>query len=265
MVAVECEKDRSCSIAYILEMKPDVNLHLKDRLGLTILHYCIKSPKDDFTAYSILSLFLDSRLPVQVNSYSEEKLTALNMAAKTVSYSRVLCILRLLQSNHCTADTVDDKGQSPLYNTVKSLQGTNPLVVLERLIRSYLFLIHGDSPYIKTNKEYRALDVCKNCPSLSDLLTTDITDKDEVYSIIQRAWIDVASKRLDKNNQCDDECDYVLRWNGSVEIDEKMKSLISKSLPYLSYRKLDIRKDEELSEDHDIQSSILDLEQDVYD
>lgn len=98
MVAVECEKDRSCSIAYILEMKPDVNLHLKDRLGLTILHYCIKSPKDDFTAYSILSLFLDSRLPVQVNSYSEEKLTALNMAAKTVSYSRVLCILRLLNS-----------------------------------------------------------------------------------------------------------------------------------------------------------------------
>lgn len=110
MDAVNCPKDRLISVAYILKMWPDVDLLMKDRDGFTVLHYCIETQKDDFKACSLLSLFLDSGYNVPIDSITETGLTPWNLAAKMGSYSRILCILRLLHKYNSTEQKVDDEG-----------------------------------------------------------------------------------------------------------------------------------------------------------
>lgn len=262
MVAVKCLKDRSKTVSSILKSGFDVDLCLKDRSSLTILHHCIEAPKDDITACSMLSLFLDSGFPVLVNSNSGSVLTPLNLAVKNVSYSRILCILKLLNVNGRLIETVYNEGQSPLYNTVASLQGTHPLIVLERLIRSYIFLLHGDSPYVKTNDNDDVLDRCRisNLPVLSQLLKIGIIKRKEVYSIIKRAWIEVANKMIEKNNKIIDEINKFCLWSNSFEKEKEMKTLISDCFPYLSYCKLDLLMNEEPDKEYEKQSSVPDLE-----
>lgn len=262
MVAVKCLKDRSKTVSSILKSGFNVDLCLKDRSGLTILHHCIEAPKDDITACSMLSLFLDSGFPVPVNSDSGSGLTPLNLAAKNLSYSRILCILKLLSGNGRLIETVDNEGQSPLYNTVASLQGTHPLIVLERLVRSYLFLLHGDSPYNITNNNDDVLDRCRisNLPVLSQLLKIGIIKRKEVYSIIKRSWIEVANKMIEKNNKIIDEIKNLCLWSNSFEKEKEMKTLISDCFPYLSYCKLDLLMNEETDNEYENQSSVPDLE-----
>lgn len=260
MVAVTCLKERTSTIKAILKEKP--LLHLKDREGFTILHHCIEAKKDDFTAYSLLSLFLDSGLPVPLNSKSEAGLTPLNLAATNVSYSRVLCILRLVHNKKNMADTVDKKGRSPLYNAADSLSGVHPLRVLERLIRSYIFLRQEDKPYLKTNKGNNVLEVCEksNYRSLADLLETKKTCEGTIYSIIQKALIDVSGRLFEKSlDKFDDD---FLRDNPLIP--KRIETLIADSIPYLSKCRLEHLKDEVPEEDYGNESSVLDLEN-VYD
>lgn len=260
MVAVKCSQDRSQTVAYILKIKcDDLDLIKTDRSGFTILHHCIEAPKDDITACSILSLFLDSGLPAYVNLPSNSGLTPLNLAAKTSSYSRILCILRLLKVKDCQMETVDTRGRSPLYNTADSLQGTHPLIVLERIIRSYIFLLHGDSPDYNTNFDDNVLDVCNTSyfPILSELLKINITKREKVYSIIRPAYDEVARKGLEKNNNVFEKLENMDLW-GNLLKEEKMKALISNSLPYLSYCKLDELVSEEFG-DEENQSSFLEF------
>lgn len=262
MVAVKCLKDRSKTVSNILKSRFDVDLCSNDRSGLTILHHCIEAPKDDITACSILSLFLDSGFPVPVNSNSGNGFTPLNLAATNVSYSRILCILKLLNGNGSLIETVDNEGRSPLYNTAASLQGTHPLIVLERLVRSYIFLLHGDSPYNKTNNKDNVLDICRisNLPILSELLKIGISKRIQAYSIIKRAWIEVANKNIEKNNKIDDEINKFCIWGNSFEKEKKMITLISDCFPYLSYCKLDQPMNEETEEEYENQSSVPDFE-----
>lgn len=264
MVAVKCLKDRSKTVACILKSRFVVDLCLKDRSGLTILHHCIEAPKDDITACSILSLFLNSGLPVPVNSNSESGLTPLNLAAKNVSYSRILCILRLLYVEDCLIETVDNEGRSPLYNTAACLQGTHPLINLERLIRSYIFLLHGDSPYIKTNDNDNVLDICgvSNFHILSDILKIGITERKQVYMKIKGAFYEVAGTMIEKNNKVNDELDKVNLWSIYFKKVMKMKTLISNCFPYLSNCTFDILTNEEVEKDCGSQSSVPDLEYD---
>lgn len=244
MDAVNCPKDRLISVAYILKMWPEVDLLRKDRDGFTVLHHCIKTQKDDFKACSLLSLFLDSGYNVPIDSITETGLTPWNLAAEIGSNSRILCILRLLHRYNSTEQTVDDEGRNPLYNTAISLKGAHPLIVLERLIRSYLFLIHGDSPNMKTNSGDKAMDFCvrSNYHSLVDLLKTGLKEKEKVHNIIQLAWIDVTRTVFDKSEIITQSNDLasVMKWNDSVEVEQNMKTLIFNSLPYLSHCKFDL-------------------------
>lgn len=260
MVAVKCSQDRSQTVAYILKIKcDDLDLSITDRSGFTILHHCIEAPKDDITACSMLSLFLDSGLSAYINLPSNSGLTPLNLAAKTSSYSRILCILRLLKVKDCQMETVDTRGRTPLYNTADSLQGTHPLIVLERIIRSYIFLLYGDSPDYNTNFDDNVLDVCNTSyfPILSDLLKINITKREKVYSIIRPAYDEVARKGLEKNNNILEKLENMDLW-GNLLKEEKMKALISNSLPYLSYCKLDELVSDELV-DEENQSSFLEF------
>lgn len=256
MVAVKCLKERTSTIKAILEKKPD--LLLKDRAGNTILHHCIEAKKDDFTACSLLSLFLNSGLPVPLKSNSGAGLTPLNLAATIVSYSRVLCLLRLVHNKECMADTVDNEGRNPLYNTAASLPGINPLIVLERLIRSYIFLRQEDNPYFKTNNGDTVFDICKesNYRSLSDLLKTKKTSEEKTYFIIQKAWIDVSRKLYEKSHDKFD--DLFLRDNPLIP--KKIENLIADSLPYLSKCRLDLLKNELPEEEYENESSVENLE-----
>lgn len=244
MDAVNCPKDRLISVAYILKMWPEVDLLRKDRDGFTVLHHCIKTQKDDFKACSLLSLFLDSGYNVPIDSITETGLTPWNLAAEIGSNSRILCILRLLHRYNSTEQTVDDEGRNPLYNTAISLKGAHPLIVLERLIRSYLFVIHGDSPNMKTNSGDKAMDFCvrSNYHSLVDLLKTGLKEKEKVHNIIQLAWIDVTRTVFDKSEIITQSNDLasVMKWNDSVEVEQNMKTLIFNSLPYLSHCKFDL-------------------------
>lgn len=256
MVAVMCLKDRSGTISEILRMKPD--LTLKDRSGLSIIHHCIETPKDDFTACALLTLFLESGLSISLTSKTNRKNTALNLAAKTIRYSRILCILKLLQAKPCLAATVDNGGRSPSYNSAANLPGMNPLVVLERLIRSFIFLIHEDDPYLQTDNKDTMFDVCTRSQYryLVDLLKTDINDKDAVYSIFQQALIDVSRQVFERNSF---KIDDVFQWH-DLPIEERMQTVISDSVTYLSHCRLDLLKNEGPVEDYDNQSSALDYE-----
>lgn len=256
MVAVTCLKERTSTIKAILKEKPDLNL--RDREGSTILHHCIEAKKDDFTACSILSLFLDSGLRVPLNSKSWAGLTPLNLAATNVSYSRVLCILKLVHNKDNMAVTVDRKGQSPLYNAADSLSGVHPLIVLERLIRSYIFLRQEDKPYLKTDKGYTVLEVCEKSKyrSLTDLLETKKTCEETIYYIIQKALIDVSGRLFEKSlDKFDDD---FLRDNPLIP--KKIKTLIADSIPYLSKCRLEHLTDEVPEEDYENESSVPDLE-----
>lgn len=156
-------------------------------------------------------------------------------------------------------ETVDTRGRSPLYNTADSLQGTHPLIVLERIIRSYIFLLYGDSPDYNTNFDDNVLDVCNTSyfPILSDLLKINITKREKVYSIIRPAYDEVARKGLEKNNNILEKLENMDLW-GNLLKEEKMKALISNSLPYLSYCKLDELVSDELV-DEENQSSFLEF------
>lgn len=238
-------------------MKPD--LTLKDRSGLSIVHHCIVAPKDDFTACALLSIFLESGLRISLTSKTNRKDTALNLASKTKCYSRILCILKLLQTKSCTVATFDIGGRSPLYNSVDNLEGVNPLVVLERLIRSFIFLIHGDDPYSQTDENVTMIDVCRKSQYryLVDLLKMhDRSDKDAVYNIIKQALIDVSQQVFERNSY---KIDEVFQWH-KLPIEKRMQTVISDSATYLSHCRLDRLKNEESVEDYDNQSSALDYE-----
>ncbi|XP_061169359.1 uncharacterized protein LOC133178653 [Saccostrea echinata] len=251
MIAVRCDKDRTSTIKELLNHKERPDLLLRDRAEFSILHHCIDTPKDDFTAHCILSIFLDSGLSLPIKSKTLKGLTALNYAAKYVHFSRILCIIKMLQTKGCSTEAVDKKGQSPLYNSATNLKGVNPLIVLERLLRAYIFLIHGDSD-MKTNNGDSVSSVCEKFDyiSLQDLLDIDIMDSDKAYDIIKRAWITVSSGQFPKNNY-----EHLFKFK-----DEKIKSLILDSLPYLSHRMLDNLKNEEPLVDDTCLSSVPDLE-----
>lgn len=256
MVAVMCLKDRSDTISEILKMKPD--LTLKDRSGLSIVHHCIVAPKDDFKACALLSIFLESGLSISLTSKTNRKDTALNLASKTKCYSRILCILKLLQTKQCKVATFDIGGRSPLYNSVANLPGMNPLVVLERLIRSFIFFIHGDDPHFQTNKKDTVFDACTKSQYryLVDLLETDINNEDAVYNIIKQAFIDVSRQVFERNSY---KIDEVFQWH-NLPFKQRMQTVISDSATYLSHCRLDQLKNEESVEDYDNQSSALDYE-----
>lgn len=172
-----------------------------------------------------------------------------------------MCILKILNVEDCLIETVDNEGRSPLYNTAACLQGTHPLIVLERLIRSYIFLLHGDSPYVKTNDNDNVLDICNvsNLPILKDLLKIGIEERQNVYMIMKTAFIEVKGTMIEKNDTINDELDKVNLWSIYFKKLRKMKTLISNCFPYLSTCTFDILKNEEAENDCGSQSSVPDL------
>nr|XP_022292818.1 uncharacterized protein LOC111103680 isoform X2 [Crassostrea virginica] len=256
MVAVKCTEKRSVTIAEILKHKP--NLSKTDRFKFTVLHYCVEESKDDLTSCSLLSLFLDSGLPVPLKMKSSEGLTPLNLAARNGKRSRILCLIKLLQRKDCMAETVDKKGHSPLHNTALGLKGEHPIVTLERLIRSFIFLVHGASPKITANDNCTVFEVCEkmNHLSLLQLFEMDTGDIEEMHDIIKQAWLDVARQLYDKNESC---FENVLEWDKTT-IDEQMKSLIKDALPYLSHCEFNELKHIREEEHFEYGSSVVDLE-----
>ncbi|XP_062617455.1 uncharacterized protein LOC134279109 isoform X2 [Saccostrea cucullata] len=256
MIAVRCEKDRTNTIKELLNHKERLNLLLLDRTRFSVLHHCIDTSKDDFTAHCILSIFLDSGLSLPIKAKTIKGYTALNYAAKYARFSRILCIIKMLQTKGCTIETVDEKGQSPLYNSAINLKGVNPLIVLERLLRAYIFLIHGDSD-METNNGDKVSSVCEkfeygSLKELIDIEDIDGIDSDAAYDIIKRVWITVSSGHFPRNHY-----EHIFGFK-----DEKIKSLILDSLPFLSHRRLDNLKNEEPLVDDTCLSSVPDLERD---
>lgn len=253
MVAVTCSEDRSITIAEILKHQPD--LTITDRKGFTILHHCIEGPKDDFKSCTLLSLFLESACPVPLNLKSSEGLTVLNLAARNGERSRILCILKLLQSKEVTASTVDEVGRNPLHYTADRLKGENPLTKLERLIRSYIFFVHGTSPELKADDKRTVFKICreKKYKALLELFETQKNDTDDRHKIIEEAWLDVATKRFEKNKYSFED---VLKWNKATSIEEKVKYIIKDSLPYLCHCEFDKLKNVEKDVDDNSSSSV---------
>ncbi|XP_078330864.1 uncharacterized protein LOC111103680 isoform X3 [Crassostrea virginica] len=256
MVAVKCTENRSVTIAEILKHKP--NLSTTDLCKFTVLHYCVEESKDDLTSCSLLSLFLDSGLPVPLRVKCSEGLTPLNLAARNGKRSRILCLIKLLQRKDCMAETVDKKGRSPLHNTALRLKGEHPIVTLERLIRSFIFLVHGVSPKITARDNCTVFDICEKMdhPSLLQLIEMDTGDIEEMHDIIKQAWLDVARQLYDKNEFCFED---VLEWDKTT-IDEQMKSLIKDALPYLSHCEFNELKHIREEEHFEYGSSVVDLE-----
>lgn len=254
MLAVECEKDRLRTVAEILKKRPNLRLH--DRSGFTILHHCINVPKDDQTACSLLSLFLDSDQPVDINKKSTRELSALNLAAMNGQRSRILCFCKLLQHPNCKTETFDKFGRSPLYNTANSLKGINPVIVLERYLRSYILLVHGDSPDFLTNEQITVYDICEDS-NYCTFIETGTSGLQDACDTIKRAWLKVARQPENTKNDYDFRDILCLK----TKIDDKMKTLILDSLPYLSHREFSELPNECLNENCENLSSDFYLEQ----
>ncbi|XP_062602162.1 serine/threonine-protein phosphatase 6 regulatory ankyrin repeat subunit B-like, partial [Saccostrea cucullata] len=254
MFAVCCPKDRTDTIVQLLKAKTD--LFLTDRRKYNILHHCVGAPKNDIDVNALLSLFIDSDRTVPVMEKNTEGYTPLNLAAKTEKFSRILCILKLLEVKECTAHTVDRQGRTPLFNTAFFLEGDSPLVVLERLLRGCIFLMHGDSPSVTNNKGMTVFDICNEYEHrhLENLLESEKSEK--MFTIVKQAWINVSSRYLifDKNDN-----DPKLQFRSNVE--ERFRKLISDSLPFLSHISFDNIKNVELTEEENNLSSVPDLEQ----
>ncbi|XP_062602691.1 uncharacterized protein LOC134264415 [Saccostrea cucullata] len=256
MLAVKCPKDRTGTITELLKAKTD--LFLTDRRKYTILHHCIGAPKNDIVVSSLLSSFIDSDRTIPIIEKNTDGYTPLNLAAKNKKFSRILCILKLLEVKQCTAYTVDRQGRTPLFNTAFFLEGASPLVVLERLLRGYIFLMHGDSPSVTNNKGETVYDICNQYGHrhLENLLESEKSEK--MFTIVKQAWIDVSSRyHILKNNDNDPK----LQFTSNVE--EMFRKLISDSLPFLSHVNFGNIKNVELVEEESNLSSVPDLEQET--
>ncbi|CAG2206889.1 unnamed protein product [Mytilus edulis] len=149
LLAVKQEKERIKTVTFLLSNNSDINV--KDSKDESCLHYCIRKMIPDIDACKLLQILLES------NPKLEHKntlgLTALNLASTCNTFSRVSCIIRLLEKG-AKVNSIDLYNRTPLFNVVRCLRGHDILLSLERIVRlAILFACHADPGYAtKTNE-----------------------------------------------------------------------------------------------------------------
>lgn len=137
----------------------------KDIEGNNILHLIITSDfSDKFVAFAVENLVRDGTGDINGDR-------ALSLAAKEANQSRILTIIKLLESVDGIVNSQDEDGYSPLQLSVISLKGESLYVELECCVRVIIFLLFGANPEQPSNQNETAFGRCvyRNVkPILSD-------------------------------------------------------------------------------------------------
>lgn len=133
-----------------------------DSNNSTVLHHCVGSLNDDKTCAEYMRIILEKhRKHPWIGKVDAKGDTALSIAAKCETHSRVQSILILLESDEYIVNKVSDDGCSPLHLTVKSLQKKSPFVELECCVRVITFIIYGADLTQKSDKNVEAINECQ--------------------------------------------------------------------------------------------------------
>ncbi|XP_062570786.1 uncharacterized protein LOC134232825 [Saccostrea cucullata] len=159
MVAVQQKAERSAVIKRLVESKAEVKY--KDRNGATVFHHCMNSENNDEICAKNLKLLLGGTKSKRLlNSDDNDGESVLNVAAKQNKYSRLLCILTILECEDVNASTLNLDGCSPVYNAVKYLKAKSLFSELECCARLIIFILYGVNPDKVADDKTSAKQIC---------------------------------------------------------------------------------------------------------
>ncbi|XP_061196019.1 uncharacterized protein LOC133204307 [Saccostrea echinata] len=159
MLAVQQKQERTAVVKELVENKAEVKY--KDRNGATVFHHCLKSENTDEICAKTLKILLDGKKSQRIlNNDDNDGESVLNIAAKQPRYSRLLCILTLLECKDVNVSTLNLDGCSPVYNAVKHLQVQSSLGELECCARLIILILYGVNPEKVADDKTSAKEQC---------------------------------------------------------------------------------------------------------
>lgn len=161
MLAVKQKLPRVNVIKYLMD-KTLHQLHYKDTNAATVLHHLLGSENDDETCARYLDTILSNekaKICLPKDDFKGD--TPLSIAAKESKHSRIWSMLKLLESDECIVDFLNEKGCSPLHLSASSLKGDTPYHELECCTRVIILLSYGVNPKKQTDKSDEPIDECK--------------------------------------------------------------------------------------------------------
>lgn len=161
MIAVKQKIPRANVIKYLMNTSPQ-HLLVKDTNASTVLHHLLGSENDDETCAQYLdTIMIDKKAKKCLPKNDFKGDTALSIAAKETKHSRIWSMLKLLESDECIVETLNEKGCSPLHLSASSLKGDTPYLKLECCTRVIILLLYGTNPNKQTDKSDEAIDECE--------------------------------------------------------------------------------------------------------
>lgn len=161
MIAVKQKIRRANVIKYLMNILPQ-HLLVKDTNASTVLHHLLGSENDDETCAQYLDTIMSDEKAIKCLPKDDLKGdTALSIAAKEIKHSRVWSMLKLLESNECIVETLNEEGCSPLHLSASSLKGDTPYLKLECCTRVIILLLYGANPKKQTDKSDEPIDECE--------------------------------------------------------------------------------------------------------
>lgn len=161
MFAVEQAMPRTKVIETILESSRI--LRYKDSINYsTVFHYCLRSSNDDEVCANYLNILLREK-DATTFLYKDDMdgNTALHIAAKETKRSRIMSILKLLESNVDTVNILNEDGYSPLHLAIRSFKRDNKLYRIECCTKVIILILYSASSnkFLKTSDT--AIEECK--------------------------------------------------------------------------------------------------------
>lgn len=156
-------------------------LNYKDREDSTMFHHCLRSSNNDETCAEYLAILINE--PGGLKSLSNNDVngdTALSIAAKETKRSRILSILKLLESGVDITNTLNKEGYSPLHLSVKSLNAGSICVELECCVRIITLIIFGANPEKLSDRNVKAIDECASSFGCVKDILSKPTDKENM-------------------------------------------------------------------------------------
>uniref|UniRef100_A0A8W8JBT4 Uncharacterized protein n=1 Tax=Magallana gigas TaxID=29159 RepID=A0A8W8JBT4_MAGGI len=179
MVTVEQTLPRMDVLQNLIKFSRKLNY--KDREDSTMFHHCLRSSNNDETCAEYLEILinkLDGLKSLSNNDVNGD--TALSIAAKETKRSRILSILKLLESGVDITNTLNKEGYSPLHLSVKSLKAGSTWVELECCVRVITLIIFGANPEKLSDGNVKAIDECASSYGCVKDILSKPTDKENM-------------------------------------------------------------------------------------
>lgn len=224
MTAVKQKIPRANVINYLMNTSPQ-HLLVKDTNASTVLHHLLGSENDDETCAKYLdTIMIDKKAKKCLPKNDFKGDTALSIAAKETKHSRIWSMLKLLESDECIVETLNEKGCSPLHLSASSLKGDTPYLKLECCTRVIILLLYGTNPNKQTDKSDEAIDKCEY-EGVREILKNPLDEK------TMEKILDGYLKDMDNLEKCKEIKKLELNLSGTFS--PKIHRGISKVVQYL--------------------------------